>query len=956
MQSKAWLFTRQDISPKDAVLNGNRFLLGNGYMGYRGTLEEAGKDSLAGCMLNGVYDQVPGKWREPVNAPNGLFTRIEGVGGIDACEQSLDLRHGRMRRRTGYGDGGKKIVVTTERFVSHADVHLICLEYTVCPAQSGRLVIQTGIDTDVWDINGPHLEKPSCELRDDVLHVVARTEELGITIAVCEAIECDSPASVEGSLRTLKIDAEAGAPFTFRKFVSIYTSLDACDDPVEAARAGALRARATGYAGLGAAHDARWEDYWDRCDVRIEGDAEAQFALRYSLYHLLLAAPRHSDRVSIPARGLSGQVYKGAVFWDTEMFMTPVFSLTDPGVARNLILYRFHTLDGARRKAVEYGWRGAFYAWESQETGDDACTHFNVTDVFTNRPIRTYFRDKQIHVSADVAYAIWQYYEWTGDFTVFVDGAAEVMAECARFFHSYAYYKKDRQRYELLDVTGPDEYHERLNNNAFTNRMVQFTLDKALAVLNLLKKAAPAAYTALENKIGFEAELADWREMSAKLYLPAPDPKSGVIPQFDGYHTLEDISLKELKSRVLNPNEYLGGGNGLATTTQIIKQADVVLMLTLFKTDFPQAIKQANWEFYEPRTEHGSSLSACAYAMVAAEIGRPDWAYRYFLKTATVDLTGHSKEYLGTLYIGGTHPAANGGAWLAAVFGFAGLRAGEEGISLKPSLPSKWKRMQFNITWRGRRYAIDVSSDAASVTPCEENQRMIKAVLFDLDGVIVSTDEFHFQAWKQMADAEGIPFTRDDNERLRGVSRMESLDIILERATRHFTGDEKLEMAARKNGIYGKLLSNLTPGDILPGVSVILSGLRERHVKMAIGSSSKNAGPILQAIGLGDFFDAVVDGTHIQRSKPDPEVFTLAAERLGISPWQCLVVEDAGAGVDAAVAAGMPVLAVGSARAHPQATLRASDLADISVDAMLRIEPSVLQANRLSVGVSLAPN
>ncbi len=213
----------------------------------------------------------------------------------------------------------------------------------------------------------------------------------------------------------------------------------------------------------------------------------------------------------------------------------------------------------------------------------------------------------------------------------------------------------------------------------------------------------------------------------------------------------------------------------------------------------------------------------------------------------------------------------------------------------------------------------------------------IQAVIFDLDGVIVSTDEFHFLAWKQLADAEGIPFTRGDNERLRGVSRMESLDILLEKASRSYSAAEKEEMATRKNTIYRDSLRALSPADILPGVADVLKGLRERGIKIAIGSSSKNAGPILIAIGLDKTFDAVVDGTHIAKSKPDPEVFTLAGQQLGISPDQCLVVEDADAGVDAGLAAGMPVLAVGSATGHPGATLRASDLSKISIDEMLAI-------------------
>ncbi len=213
----------------------------------------------------------------------------------------------------------------------------------------------------------------------------------------------------------------------------------------------------------------------------------------------------------------------------------------------------------------------------------------------------------------------------------------------------------------------------------------------------------------------------------------------------------------------------------------------------------------------------------------------------------------------------------------------------------------------------------------------------IKAVIFDLDGVIVSTDEFHYLAWKELAEAEGISFDREDNERLRGVSRMESLDILLEKAAKTYTEEQKQEMAEKKNTIYRGLLQSLSPEDLLPGVADVLEGLQSRGVKIAIGSSSKNAGPILRAIGLGDTFEAVADGTHITRSKPDPEVFALAAQRVGMAPNCCLVVEDASAGVEAGAAAGMRVLAVGSAVDHPLATLSAKDLSSITLDEMLLI-------------------
>jgi beta-phosphoglucomutase len=216
--------------------------------------------------------------------------------------------------------------------------------------------------------------------------------------------------------------------------------------------------------------------------------------------------------------------------------------------------------------------------------------------------------------------------------------------------------------------------------------------------------------------------------------------------------------------------------------------------------------------------------------------------------------------------------------------------------------------------------------------------RRIRAVIFDLDGVIVSTDEHHFQAWKQLADEERIPFDRKDNERLRGVSRMESLEIILEKSAKRYSLEERRELAERKNTCYRELLKGLSPADILPGVINVIKALQDRQVKLAIGSSSKNARAILRAVGLEDEFDVITDGNDIPRSKPDPAVFTIAARRLGVSPEECLVVEDADAGVEAGSAAGMTVLAVGAAAGHPRAARSAENLSCISADELLLAE------------------
>lgn len=734
-----WIVREQHFDKNLVTTNGNKYMIGNGYMGYRGTLDEFSKEQLVSVTLAGLYDKAGDKWREPVNAPNGLYTSIACDGEaltvldskVESHVQELDIRSAVHFRETVYNlpEGGT-LTFSAERFASLDHQHLLVSRLNIHSTRDCRIVIETGIDGKVWDINGPHLYELQEQLENDVLITSAMTGVLKIPVVVAEqtVFSFGEQQIDEGkALRRISVDVRAGETYEWFKYVAVYTGLDALNagntlTPIEAAVHAVRTAQEQGYAMLLNNHRQLWADRWSHSDVIIEGDEEAQFALRYSIYQLLIIAPAESEKVSIPARGLSGQVYKGAVFWDTEMFMLPFFLHSDPGIARNLMMYRIHTLDGARRKAAEYGFLGAYYAWESQDTGDDACTLFNVNDVFTGRPMRTFFRDKQVHISADVVHGIWQYVQFTGDDTLLIDGGAEVVWECARFFYSYAYYNSVKERYEILDVTGPDEYHERVNNNAFTNALVKETLEIALRIAELLKEKYPEAYRDLSAQFSAGPYLAEFEAMLDCFYVPQPDPASLIIEQFDRYHKLEEVTLAELKSRVINKHEYWGGGNGLATTTTILKQADVILMLNLFKHSFTKAVKKANWEFYEPRTEHGSSLSPCIYALVAADIGSPDWGYPYFMRTATVDLTGESKQYVGDLYIGGTHPAANGGAWMAAVLGFAGLYFDGETVHINPSLPKQWQSVELPVVLRGGSFRLHISRDEVTVSAAASNR------------------------------------------------------------------------------------------------------------------------------------------------------------------------------------------------------------------------------------------
>jgi nigerose phosphorylase len=737
--SKLWTVDCEEFSgDRDSVMRtGNIYQLGNGYMGYRGTLDEYGRGELVAVTLAGLFDGVGDAWREPVNAPNGGFTQLaldgEPVSALTAPplrhRHSLDLRSAVFRRETTLRVGEKTLIIHSTRVLSAHNPHLGFIEYGIRCSHSAALRIATGIDCDIWDLNGPHLVAMSADRAGDVLVVRGTTSEASKSVAVAEG--CDIAfgkvsyeAGAGKNLRIVDLALDVDRLYVFRKYFAVYTDNDRLDGrPADAAVRDVKAALGSGYQVCLAEHNARWAEKWRLCDVRIAGDDEAQLALRYSIFQLLIAAPVEGSGNSIPARALSGQVYKGAVFWDTEMFMLPFFLHAYPEKAVELLRYRIGTLPGARRKARAegVGYRGAFYAWESQDTGDDACSYFNIGDPLTNRQLRTHFRDKQVHISGDVACAMWEYFKLTGDDALLLEGGAEVILECARFYYSYAYYKKQKNRYEILDVIGPDEYHERVNNNAYTNMIARTTFEIAGEVASYLGNKHPSELSSLVSRLQIAEELPLFANAAKQLYVPAPDPKSGVIEQFDGYFDLKDVTLDELRKQRLHPDEYLGASQGLAVPTKVIKQADVVMMLSVFRDLYSREVKQANWEYYEPRTEHASSLSASAYALVAAAFGDREAAYQYFMKTATIDLEGASKVYVGTIFTGGSHPAANAGAWMVAVFGFGGLSAGERAVTINPGLYGKWKSLEFGLAYKGDRFQIMVSDTSVEISASSTN-------------------------------------------------------------------------------------------------------------------------------------------------------------------------------------------------------------------------------------------
>jgi nigerose phosphorylase len=726
---KEWKIEESGFDQEHITTVGNKFLTGNGYLGIRGTLQEFEKEEYPAINLAGIYDRVGDAWREPLNAPNGLYTRIEFLNKeyrlpeVDPLSHSisLDYRYGIFHRDTTWDTPNGSLYIQAERFASLQEKHLIVQKYCIYTEGEGEVKILTGIDGEVWDINGPHYDELIYSQHNDTLQVLGITHESKDEVCVSEAYTADFPVKeklvTDGKrqLRELTFQAEAGKKYTLYKWVSIYTSKDSSEYK-ELANGLINKAKSAGYENTLTEHKKEWDKRWRTSEVVIEGDDQAMEALNYSIYHLHCIAPRHADDLSIAARGLSGQTYKGAVFWDTEMFMLDFFLFTEPEVARTLLKYRIKTLEGAKKKAKHYGFQGAFYAWESQEGGYDACSDYNVTDVFTGRPMRTYFKDKQVHISSAVAYGIMRYVDYTGNNDLLMEGGAEVILECAGFYYDLLLRRVNRKYYEMHDVIGPDEYHERVNNNAYTNRMAKYTFQSAIRVIEHLAEYDERTRETLNKNYDLGDLLDTFQDACENLYVPQPDPVTGIVEQFDGYNQLEEVEIKELKKRLLNEKEYWGGAYGIASHTKVIKQADVVTMMNLFSKDYNEETLLKNWEYYEPRTEHGSSLSACMYSMLACKCHMPDKAYPFFMKSATSDLSGKGKEWAGLVYIGGTHPASSGGAYMTAIEGFAGIHQDNGKLSIAPNLPSGWKRMLFHIVYRGDLYQIEVTDHHSKIT------------------------------------------------------------------------------------------------------------------------------------------------------------------------------------------------------------------------------------------------
>ncbi len=713
------------------------FAIGNGYVGTRGSLAEGSPLSAPATFIAGVFDVLPhsGATPELAVAPDWmrLAAEVDGQpltlakGEILDHRRILDLRQGLLWRAWRHRDpSGRVTCVRGLRMASLADRHALFQSVVLTPENfSGRLWLETRIealeDRRAWTPEprpalapAPPEEAgvPAAPPPAAAVTLTLSTATSGIAASFAAASDIHPPdvptferaAEAAGGrmVERRELDIEIGETYRLDRFISVFTSRDTERHAAAAAEhLAALRDRGAEH--LLAAHVRAWRERWRAADVEIDGDDDAQRAIRFACYHLIAAANSQDERVSVGARALTGPAYKGHVFWDTEIYMLPFYLYTHPPSARALLMYRWHTLPAARRKARRLGFRGAFYAWESAADGREATPRQALGPDGEVIVIRN--GELEAHISADIAYAVWQYWQATGDDAFLRDAGAEILFETARFWASRGRIEDDG-RFHIRHVIGPDEYHEDVDDDAYTNGMAAWNLERGADATRILAERWPERWRELSGRLDLaEDEAREWRRLADAVHLEV-DPATGLIEQFRGYFALEDLDIAAYEPRTAPLDVILGRDR--IQGTRVVKQPDVLMLIYLLWDRFPPEVRAANFDYYDPRTGHGSSLSPSIHALLAARLGHTRLAERYFRQAASIDLANNMGNAAG-----GVHAGSLGGLWQAVVFGFAGVQPRPDGPTLEPHLPDGWRGLRFPVRWRDATLRVRVDASGA---------------------------------------------------------------------------------------------------------------------------------------------------------------------------------------------------------------------------------------------------
>lgn len=729
---KNWLL---EESGYDASRNGHYetlFTLSNGYIGIRGVKDFCGSFFRKGTFFAGVFDKSEARVVELVNCPE-FFTYDIFIGSermdidklkVISYKRVLDMQRGVLTTGTELEClDGKRFELLSTKFVSIANKYLTAFSVNIkCINFSDNIRITSIIDGNTTNTDFQsaqsinHYKVSDITLTDNkaaALKAYTNDENIEmvftsyITFPAGEKISIETSNDKNTILQSAAFYAEQGKNYTIQKLVFSENRAGKEEISERCNLFGYIKNEANKpFAQHLKDHVGIMKEKWEISDIVIEGDDRAQIAIRYNIFNLLMLGADLEGNTNLGAKGLHGEGYKGHVFWDTEIFMLPFYVYNDTEAARKLLMYRYNRLQAAKENAKASGFRGAQFPWESADSGREVTP--KTIYLPDGTPIRCWTGDEEIHVTGDVAFALYEYYRITGDKEFFFEYGAEVILETAKYWESRLQYNSQKDKYEINTVIGPDEFHVHVNNNFYTNYLARWNLYIAFEILEQLKKFYPDRYESLKLKTDLSEEIVKaWTEKADKIAILRTE---GVVEQFEGFFRLKDCPVIEHKPNgmpifapqfktELDFEEY-----------QLIKQADVVMIMHLFNHEFSHEQKRLNYEYYEKRTTHISSLSPSIYCLMGIDINNTGMAYKYFDIAANTDIDDNQEN---TKH--GIHAASLGGTWQAAIFGFGGFRIKDGMIHLSPWLPDTWNGLEYKVHWQNRVVEVKIDKSFISI-------------------------------------------------------------------------------------------------------------------------------------------------------------------------------------------------------------------------------------------------
>lgn len=741
-----WKIIEEGFDPQLNEISESLCSIGNGRFGQRANFEEkySGK-TLQGSYVAGVFfpdktrvgwwkNGYPNYFAKVLNATNWIGIDIDFDGetlDLATCEVSnfrreLNMKEGYLERTfSARLVSGIEVTVTAKRFCSVADDEIGAIEYNLkVKNYDGKVAIRPYLDGDVenkdsnyeekfWNpiIEETHFRQAFVTVETKDTDFDARTFQVatGMQFTILkngeevteDAFEYKRPKYAGCGV---EFDIADGDNLTIYKYAGIVSDLNYDrSDLLQNCKTAVSRAFEAGFDTLLANHIATWAAKWEEADIKIEGDVSAQQGIRFNIFHLYQTYTGEDKRLNIGPKGFTGEKYGGSTYWDTEAYCLPFYmSTAHQGVARQLLVYRHNHLQKAIENAAKLGFeKGAALYPMVTITGEECHNEWEITF-------------EEIHRNGAIAYAIYDYINYTGDQDYLSEYGAEVLIAIARFWAQRVHYSTRKGQYVMHGVTGPNEYDNNMNNNWYTNYIAKWCLEYTLKAIEFVETSAPEKWTALKEKIKFypATETNEWKKIAAKMYLPY-DEETGVFAQSDGFFDKDwEKTVDDLKAAERPINQNWSWDRILRSV--YIKQADVLQGIYFFEDDFSDLEIKKNFKFYEPRTVHESSLSPCVHSILAAKLGMEDKAYEMYARSARLDLDDYNNDTED-----GLHITSMAGTWLAVIKGFAGMRVKDGKLHFKPMLPENWTSFSFKIRWREFLLEVKITADGVEVMEAE---------------------------------------------------------------------------------------------------------------------------------------------------------------------------------------------------------------------------------------------